>query len=113
MVIKGRIGEKFVFSLNQLKKDSMGCLILETAVENRSLKALFLCVTSIPRKSFRHEELPEICQFGLYTNELGNERSPRVFFFVGNFAIVYILFCVLHHSRCDSKKKLEQFSVKV
>ena len=32
----------FVFSFNQLKKDSMGCLTLETAVENKSLWAFSL-----------------------------------------------------------------------
>ena len=32
----------FVFSFSQLKKDSIGCLTFDTAVENRSLPAFSL-----------------------------------------------------------------------
>jgi len=33
-----------VFCISQLNKDSVGCLIFETALENRSLAALSLCL---------------------------------------------------------------------
>ena len=35
-----------VFSFNQLKKDSIGCLTFETACEKRSLAAFSLCLST-------------------------------------------------------------------
>ena len=36
-------------------------------------------------------QLPQLGEFGLYTNKNGN-KAPRIFFFVGNLGILYILF---------------------
>ncbi len=36
-------------------------------------------------------QLPQLGEFALYTNKNGN-KAPRIFFFIGNLGIIYVLF---------------------
>jgi hypothetical protein len=53
-------------------------------------------------KTLRDEDLPPIMQFSLYTNQ-NNDKAPRIFCAIGNFAVVYILFYDPYHKICSSK----------
>lgn len=44
-----------------------------------------------------HEQLPQFGELGLYTNKVGN-KAPRIFFFIGNLGVIYILFYDPFHS---------------
>tara|TARA_R110001632_G_scaffold232421_1_gene373163 strand:- start:3310 stop:3834 length:525 start_codon:yes stop_codon:yes gene_type:complete len=48
------------------------------------------------------EQLPQFGEFGLYTNKKSN-RAPRVFFFIGNAGMIYILFYDPFHKIFPSK----------
>lgn len=54
-------------------------------------------VTHIP-----HDQLPQFGELGLYTNKDGT-KAPRVFFFIGNLGIIYILFYDPFHNIFPSK----------
>lgn len=51
------------------------------------------------------EQLPQFGEFGLYTNK-GNNRAPRVFFFIGNLGMIYILFYDPFHKIFPMKEKV-------
>ncbi|MDR3226363.1 MAG: hypothetical protein LBT56_01660 [Prevotellaceae bacterium] len=59
-------------------------------------------LTKIFCKSLRDEDLPPIMQFSLYTNQ-NDDKAPRIFCAIGNFAVVYILFYDPYHKICSSK----------
>lgn len=58
-------------------------------------------LTKIFGKSLKHEDWPPIMQFCLYTNQK-DDKAPRIFCAIGNFAIVYILFYDPYHKICSS-----------
>ena len=49
------------------------------------------------------EQMPQFGELGLYTNKQ-NSKSPRIFFFIGNIGIVYMLFYDPFHLIFNSKK---------
>ena len=49
------------------------------------------------------EAMPQFGELGLYTNKNDN-KAPRIFFFIGNVGIVYILFYDPFHSIFNSRK---------
>jgi hypothetical protein len=53
--------------------------------------------------SIRDEQLPQFGELGLYTNKKG-KKSPRIFFFIGNLGIIYILFYDPFHSIFNKNK---------
>lgn len=58
----------------------------------RPNKNLLSVVKKIFKKDYiPDEQLPQFGEFGLYTNK-NNDRAPRVFFFIGNVGMIYILF---------------------
>ncbi len=54
------------------------------------------------KEHFSNEETPLIGQLALYTNPKGanrdkNQKSPRIYFIVGSYAVLYILFFDPYH----------------
>lgn len=55
------------------------------------------------KHGLKDEQLPSVGQFALYTNQNGyadrtsGEKSPRIFFMVGDHAILYLLFYDPYH----------------
>ena len=61
---------------------------------NRKLKELLKLASK--KSSIENIDLPQFGQFALYTNR-GNSKAPRIFFFIGNYAIIYVLFYDPYH----------------
>lgn len=59
------------------------------------------------KTTFNHNNIPQFGQFALYTNVKDN-RAPRVFFFIGNYAIVYILFYDPYHEITKMKEDINK-----
>jgi hypothetical protein len=61
------------------------------------------------RSDLKDEHLPIIGQFGLYTNDNAdrtrNIKSPRIFFFIGDNAVLYIMFYDPYHEIFNASKR--------
>lgn len=69
-------------------------------IPNRRIKNLLLQVLN--KKAMRDEEIPPVGQIGLYTGgEAANRETgvkcPRIYFMIGPYAVLYILFYDPYH----------------
>lgn len=51
------------------------------------------------------EQVPSFGRIGLYNSEDGTEKAPRVFFVVGHYSTLHILFCDPEHKLYPAKKE--------
>lgn len=55
-------------------------------------KKLREVLSNVLGRNINNDILSTIGQFGLYTSENDNEKSPRIFFFIGKLGVIHILF---------------------
>lgn len=67
-------------------------------------KLLSLLKSILKKNSLRIEETPPVGQFALYTTKEEEKKSPRIFFFIGQQAVLYILFYDPFHDIRPMKK---------
>jgi hypothetical protein len=78
------------------------CCFFKTINPNRKLKTI---VDFIFSKKLQGDQIPTFIEIKLYTNTHGN-KAPRVFGFIGNANIIYILFYDPFHKVFDRLGKI-------
>lgn len=86
-------------NFEDLKEDR--CLF-KTINPNKKLKELADFIFS---QKLHPEQIPQFVEIILYTNKIGN-KAPRVFGFIGNASIIYILFYDPFHAIYDKVGKI-------
>ncbi len=76
--------------------------LFKTITPNKKLKELSDFIFS---KKLSPEQIPQFIEIILYTNKKGN-KAPRIFGFIGNFSIIYILFYDPFHAIFDKIGKI-------
>ncbi|MDR1553999.1 MAG: hypothetical protein LBS69_11155 [Prevotellaceae bacterium] len=73
---------------------------IHTIKPNNKLKKIFTQIFC--NKLLKDEDLPPFMQFSLYTNQ-NDDKAPRIFCAIGNYAVIYILFYDPFHKIYVSK----------
>lgn len=96
-----RIKEVCVSDFNKLYDNTPFFQIISSP--NRNLKNV---VDFIFSKNLQPEQIPSFIELKLYTNKNG-DKAPRVFGFIGNASIIYILFYDPFHKIFDKIGKVK------
>jgi hypothetical protein len=95
----------YLKKLNEICKSNLGELSpfsFKTINPNKKIKEK---VDFIFSENLKENQIPQFIEIKLYSNRI-TEKAPRIFGFIGNFNIIYILFYDPFHKIFNAKGKI-------